>query len=208
MPKDEAYYFRQTPEPLCRELVKLIPDLKRSASVFIPFAGEGEWIRSLPDTTNIVFTETEYGTDYKTIDLEETVVDWVVCHPPVEESLYSLVDYFAGKAHDGLAFLVNAHDLSTLTPSRLKNLYEEKGVYIHKIVVCHVKKWGLSYFVIVKNRCCIACKRKKQGCCPKLSEEEKARIQAEHDEHERKEMEERLKAGERFDFFDFVEGSF
>ena len=203
--KDEAYYYRQTPEPLCRELLKLVPDLKPSSSVFIPFSGEGEWIRSLPSTTNIVFTETEYGSDYMAIDLEETGVDWVICRPPSEES-YPLADYFAGKSSQGFSFLMKSHELEAFTPVRLKALYEEKGVYIHKIVVCDVKKWGPCYFVIFKNRCCIACKKKKGGCCPKLSEEEKARIQAEHDEHERKELEASMKL--RFDFLDFVLGSF
>lgn len=208
--KDESYYFHQTPEPLCRELLKHIPDLSQTAVVFEPFAGEGSWIRSLP-TQNIIQTEIEYGTDYTSVNLEETIVDWVITNPPFcldvegsekrENGIPKLFDYFAGKTSKGYAFLINEQGFASLTPPRLKSLYQEKGVFIYKIVVCNVKKWrGRYYFVIVKNRCCIACKKKKEGCCPKLTEEQKAKIE----EHEHEE----LKLKERFDFFDFVEGSF
>jgi hypothetical protein len=220
MPKDETYYFHQTPEALCKELIKHIPDLNTGDLIFEPFAGEGAWIKALPAEANIIQTEIEHGTDYKTIDLEASLVDWVITNPPFkldnetgtkrENAFFKLAEYFAGKTNKGFAFLANDYCLSAFTPVRLKKLYE-KGVYIHKIVVCSVKKWrGRYFFIIFKNRCCLACKRKKQGCCPKLSDEERAKIFAEIDEEERKEKEEELKKakGERFDFFDFVEGIF
>jgi len=215
--KNEAYYFHQTPETLCRELLKHIPDLDPTATVFEPFAGEGAWVRSFPETQNIIQTEIEYGKDYTSVNLEETPVDWVITNPPFcldvegsekrENAFYKLADYFAGKTSKGFAFLINEQCLSALTPPRLKHLYQEKGMYVYKMVVCNVKKWrGRYYFVIFKNRCCIACKKKKEGCCPKLTAEQKAKMEAEHDEHEREEMKKLMK--ERFDFFDFVEGSF
>ena len=223
MPKDDFYYLEQTPEALCKELIKHIPDLKSGDLVFEPFSGEGNWIKSLTEY-NTITTEIEHGTDYRSINLEETLIDWVITNPPYrilmegeetegkrENAFINLANYFAGKTNKGFAFLLNDKCFSALTPPRLKKLYEEKGVYIHKIVVCSVKKWrGRYFFIIFKNRCCLACKRKKQGCCPKLSDEEKAKIYAEIDEEERKEKEEELKKakGERFDFFDFIEGSF
>lgn len=220
MPKDDFYYLEQTPEGLCKELIKHIPDLTKTDLIFEPFAGEGAWIRAFSPEQNLILTEIENGTDYKTIDLENTLVDWVITNPPFrleaeggkrENAFIQLANYFAGKTNKGFAFLLNDKCFSALTPPRLKKLYEEKGVYIHKIVVCSVKKWrGRYFFIIFKNRCCLACKRKKQGCCPKLSEAERAKIFAEIDEEERKEKEEEMKKakGERFDFFDFLEGSF
>jgi len=223
MPKDDFYYLEQTPETLCKVLVKHIPDLNSGDLVFEPFSGEGNWLKALTEQ-NTISTEIEHGTDYRSINLEETLVDWVITNPPYrvlmegekedgkrENAFINLANYFAGKTNKGFAFLLNDKCFSALTPPRLKKLYEEKGVFIYKIVVCSVKKWrGRYFFIIFKNRCCLACKRKKQGCCPKLSDEERAKIYAEIDEEERKEKEEELKKakGERFDFFDFIEGSF
>ena len=216
MPKDEAYYFHQTPEALCKELIKHIPDFQRTDTYFEPFSGEGNWIRALPEESNIIQTEIEHGTDYRSIDLENVLVDWVITNPPFRldseggkriNAFYKLADYFAGKTNKGFAFLANDYCLSTLTPPRLKKLYQEKGVYIHKIVVCSIKKWrGRYFFIIFKNRCCIACKKKKEGCCPSLTEEEKLKLEL---EHEKEHLEEALlKEKQRYDFFDFIEGSF
>ena len=225
MPKDDFYYLEQTPETLCKELLKHIPDFKTTDLVFEAFAGEGNWVKAMSPDQNVILTEIENGTDYRSINLDEALVDWVITNPPYrilsegeaeggkrENAFIQLANYFAGKTNKGFAFLLNDKCFSALTPPRLKHLYEEKGVYIHKIVVCSVKKWrGRYFFIIFKNRCCLACKRKKQGCCPKMSDEERAKMFAEIDEEERKEKEEELKLmakGERFDFFDFISGSF
>ena len=220
MPKDETYHFHQTPELLCKELLKHIPDVKRGDLFFEAFAGEGSFVRAFPDDCNIIQTEIEHGTDYRSIDLETASVDWVITNPPFKmenevgkltSSFYNLCDYFAGKTNKGFAFLANDSCLSTLTPVRLKHLYETKGMYIHKIVVCSIKKWrGRYFFIIFKNRCCIACKKKKTGCCPKMSEEDKQKMEKEMKEHEEEEEERKVlfNQKERFDFFDFVEGTF
>jgi hypothetical protein len=190
MQKDEVYHFHQTPEALCKELVKHIPDFTTEDVVFEPFMGEGNFVRAFSDTQNLITTEIQDGTDYKSIDLETTLIDWVISNPPfrLEEpdgegatkrvnAFFKLTEYFAGKTNKGVAFLGNSDCLSALTPPRLKKLYEEKHVYIYKIVVCSVKKWrGRYYFIIFKNRY--------------TREEEHYEIK------------------ERFNFFDFIEGSF
>ena len=218
MPKDETYFFHQTPEKLCEELMKHIPDMKPTDIIFEPFAGEGSWLKAFPKEANVIQTEIEHGTDYKSIDLETALVDWVITNPPFrlenaekgkrENAFFKLAEYFAGKTNKGFAFLANDYCLSAFTPVRIKKL-QEKGVYIHKIVVCSVKKWrGRYFFIIFKNKCCLACKRKKTACCPKLTDEEKAKIEAELAEHEKEEKEEMLNQKQRYDFFDFVEGVF
>jgi hypothetical protein len=182
--KNDAYYFHQTPELLCKELIKHIPNLSQSDVVFEPFAGEGAWVRSFPVSQNIITTELEYGTDYTTIDLEKVKVDWIITNPPFcldvpgktkrENAIPKLANHFAGKTNKGFALLINEQGFASLTPPRLKILYETKGVYIYKMVVCNVKKWrGRYYFVIFKNK-------------PKESESKP----------------------ERFDFIDYIEGSY
>jgi len=160
MPKDDIYYFHQTPESLCKELIKHIPDLLPTDTIFEPFAGEGAWLKAFPEV-NVIQTELEQGTDYKSIDLDAEKVDWVITNPPFkldnekgkrqENAFFKLADYFAGKTKKGFAFLGNDYCLSAFTPVRLKKL-KEKGVYIYKIVVCSVKKWrGRYFFIIFKN---------------------------------------------------------
>ena len=185
MPKDETYYFHQTPETLCKELIKHIPYLTTSDLVFEPFSGEGNWLKAFPTNQNVITTEIENGADYRTINLGEKNVDWVITNPPFKiendkcklvNSFYLLCDYFAGKTNKGFAFLANDYCLSTLTPKRMKDLYQNKGVYIYKIIVCSIKKWrGRYFFIIFKNRFCL-----------KMTEEVKE---------------------ERFDFFDYIEGN-
>jgi hypothetical protein len=160
--KDDTYFFHQTPEELCKKLVSNIPDQEDGDTYFEPFAGEGSFVRAFPENSHVITTEKEDGTDYRDIT-DFSKIDWVISNPPFRldehgdgrrvNSFYQLTDYFAGKTQKGLAFLGNDHCLAVFTPKRLRYLYEEKGVYIYKIVVCNVKKWrGRYFFVIFKNR--------------------------------------------------------
>ena len=49
----------------------------------------------------------------------------------------------------GIAFLGNERCFSTLTPKRLKDLNDNHNLYIHKIIVCNIKKWRGRYFFII-----------------------------------------------------------
>lgn len=159
--KDDTYHFHQTPYELCKELVKHIA-INKNDIVFEPFAGEGAFVKSFPYPENVITTEIEHGTDYKSIDLDKTKVDWVISNPPFRldreegkrtNSFYELVNYFSGKTRKGFAFLGNDRCFSVFTPKRLKYLYEEKGVYIWKIIVCNVKKWrGRYFFIVFRNK--------------------------------------------------------
>jgi hypothetical protein len=186
MIKDDTYFFHQTPEALCKELIKHIPNLNSDDVIFEPFSGEGSWLNSFPKDATIIQTEIRNGTDYKDIDLDKIRVDWVISNPPFRledeagirtNAFFKLTDYFAGKTNKGIAFLGNDYCFSAFTPKRLKILYETKGIYIYKIVVCNIKKWrGRYFFVIFKNR--------------------NSNIINEN------------QCIERYDFFDFIEGSF
>lgn len=203
--KDEIYYSIQTPLELCRELVKHIPHLEDNELIFEPFAGEGGFVNALPNN-NMLTTEIENGTDYRSVDLDTAGVDWVITNPPYKilddngkrvNAFYPLLEYFCGKTNKGVAFLANDRCFSTLTTNRLKHLYEVKGVYIYKIVTCAVKKWrGRYYFVIFKNRCCKACNHKNEGCCPSPPKLERQTAQDIQEEKE------------RYDFYTYLEGNY
>lgn len=167
--KDDTYYFHQTPPELCVELVKHI-NLTNDDIIFEPFAGEGAFVRAFPNQNNVITTEIEENRDFKSINLDETKVDWVITNPPFRlneaprqegeagpapkriNAFYEICEYFAGKTTKGFALLGNDVCLGTFTPKRLKYLYDEKHIHIHKIVVCNIKKWrGRYYFIIFKN---------------------------------------------------------
>lgn len=206
--KDEAYYFHQPPVSLCRELLQKL-ELNPTDCVFDPFAGEGHWIKSFGMEQNIIQTEIENGTDYKNIHLETTKVDWVITHP---KEVFPCIEYFAGKTNKGVAVL-GKECLCEFTPLRLKNLYE-KGIYLHKIVVCSVKKWGNAFFLIFKNK-----PSKKKPCCSGCGNNKPCEGKEAHNSHDHSHDNSHDHSHDhspepepvekvRFDFFDFVEGDF
>jgi hypothetical protein len=152
MIKDEVYYFHQTPEELCIELIKHVP-LIQGDQVLESFRGEGSFYNNFPDFVEKDWCEITEGRDYKDYDKE---FDWIITNPPFrleesgkrENAFYKLLKYYTNKAKKGIAFLGNDFCFSTLTPKRLKDL-NESGWYIHNIICCSVKKWRGRYFFII-----------------------------------------------------------
>lgn len=151
--KDETYYFHQTPELLCKELMKHIP-LKDNDVVLEPFKGEGSFYNNFPDNVMKEWCEIQEGKDYQDYDKS---VDWVISNPPFRletkkgrvNSFFYLLNYFASRVNKGIAFLGNDSCFSTLTPKRLKELNDKYDLFIHDIVVCNIKKWRGRYFFII-----------------------------------------------------------
>ena len=151
--KDEVYFFHQTPELLCKELIKQIP-LEDNDNVFEPFKGEGSFYNNFPVNVSKDWTEIEEGRDYRDYDKP---IDWVISNPPFKlvrdkgrvNSFYYLLNYYASRVNKGIAFLGNDSCFSTLTPKRLKELNINHNLFIHDIVVCNVKKWRGRYFFII-----------------------------------------------------------
>jgi len=152
MEKDDAYYFHQTPELLCRELIKYV-DLQEGDKVLEAFRGEGSFYNSFPEFVEKDWTEITEGRDYKDYTGE---IDWVITNPPFrlddgvkrENAFFKILKHYTTKAKKGIAFLGNDSCFSTLTPKRLKEL-NESGWYIHNVVVCNVKKWRGRYFFMI-----------------------------------------------------------
>ena len=167
MVKNDDYYFHQTPPDLCKVLLDKIPELDSNSVVYEPFKGEGGFTRWLEGKVKVLYhTELEEGKDFRDFEWVEPI-DWVISNPPFRiddlqgkriNAVWYFVDYYAkkfneGKITKGFAFLMNDYCLGTFTPKRMKEL-EEKGLYVHKISVCSVKKWrGRYYFVIFKAKC-------------------------------------------------------
>ena len=151
--KDETYYFHQTPESACIELIKEIP-LEENDRVLEAFRGEGALYNNLPPFVIRDWCEILEGRDFK--DYIEPI-DWVVSNPPFRlesktgrvNSFYYLIDYYASRVNKGIAFLGNDSCFSTLTPKRLHELQEKHNLHIHKIIVCNIKKWRGRYFFII-----------------------------------------------------------
>jgi hypothetical protein len=203
--------------------------MKETDCIFEPFAGEGNWVRSFPHTCSVIQTEIVNGTDYRSINLDEVTPDWVITNPPFRlenddptkkrfNSFYHLIEYFAGRTNKGFAFLANDSCFSTLTPPRLKKLYNEKNMYLYKVVVCSVKKWrGRYFFLIFRNRCCKGCGGKKEACssCPDKENQEPNEEPNQEpnqepvvDHSHEHEHEHEHEAVERYDFLDFIEGTY
>jgi len=157
MPKNEEYYFHQTPEELCKELIKKV-DIEEGDSLLEPFKGEGAFYNNFPTNTINHYCEIEEGIDFKSFN---NIVDWVITNPAFRlvddnnkkvNSFYYLLNYYADKVNKGVCFLGNDYCLTTLTPKRIKEL-NERGLFLHKIIVCCVKKWrGRYFFMIFKKQ--------------------------------------------------------
>jgi hypothetical protein len=153
MEKTDEYYFHQTPVELCKMLIKEV-DLVEGDRVLEPFRGEGAFYNCFPEFVEKDWCEIVEGRDYKAYDKE---FDWAISNPPFHfkdsgkkvNSFYALTEYFAIKAKKGIAFLANDYCFSTLTPLRLKELNDKHNLYIHRIVVCNIKKWRGRYFFII-----------------------------------------------------------
>lgn len=150
--KSDIYLFHQTPEELCKILLKEVP-FEDGDRVLEPFKGEGAFYNNFPDNVVKDWTEIEEGRDFK--DYNEPI-DWVVSNPPFRletgkkrvNSFYYLLEYYLSRVTKGVCFLANDKCFSALTPKRLKAM-NEKGFYLTRIIVCNIKKWRGRYFFIL-----------------------------------------------------------
>lgn len=152
--KDDFYYLEQTPKELAKELINQTP-FDNADTIYEPFKGEGAFYDNYPENTFKVYTEIEEGLDYKNYSQP---YDWVVTNFPFRiydekkdkmvNSVAHFLEYFSKRARKGMGFLVNDKCFSALTTKRLQDLQND-GWYIHKIIVCAVKKWRGRYFYII-----------------------------------------------------------
>jgi hypothetical protein len=159
MPKTEEYYFHQTPSELCKLLIEKV-DIVSGDSILEPFRGEGAFYDNFPNDCIKYYCEIEEGLDFRSFNNK---VDHIITNPPfrlVDEnnkkvnSFYYLLNYYADKFNKNLCFLGSDQCLCSLTPKRMKEL-NDRGLYLHKIIVCSIKKWrGRYFFMIFKKEQC------------------------------------------------------
>jgi hypothetical protein len=152
---DNTYLFHQTPSKLANDLLSFVP-LVENDIVLEPFSGEDAFYNAFPDFVQKEWCEIERGRDWKSY---EDKVDWVISNPPFrletegkrENAFFKILHHFSKRVKKGIAFLGNDYCLSTLTPRRMQMLNEE-GIFLHKVVVCSVKKWRGRYFFMIFKR--------------------------------------------------------
>lgn len=201
----KAEDFVKCPLSLCKELYQKLPDWEANMEILDPFTGEGEWfsaIRILNPGNNFWSAGTERCA-WNGVKIDEHHIDWVVSNPPElvegDNGYLKTLCEFAGRTQKGIALLIPASTFPYLQPVMLEKLYEIKGLYMWKIVVCRWKGRPY-YFTIFKNRCCKNCNLLDEGCCPdEPSVEEKEEMP--HHRHN---------SGNkpRFDFFDYLDGEY
>jgi hypothetical protein len=156
--KDDTYYLHQTPQSLCERLMDYI-DFTEGDRVHEPFKGESGFFNCFPETTINTWTEIKENKCYKSFTDK---VDWVITNPPFRidtggkgvNSFFFLLKHFMTISEKGIAFLGNDNCWSAFTPKRIKE-FNDDGWFIHKVVVCAIKKWrGRYYFIIFKKEPC------------------------------------------------------
>jgi len=160
MTKDVKYYFHQTPEKLCKDIVRLFQWADNEV-VLEPFAGEGAFYRSLPDNVEKHYTEIEEGMDFRDFDYNNIVVNTVISNPPFrlinsEGKAYNayneILTFFAEKQEiERIIFLVNDACFGSQTVKRMKKL-ETDNLHLIRIVTCDVKKWYGRFYVCEYGR--------------------------------------------------------
>ena len=147
-----VYLFHQTPEELCKKLIKYVP-YEEGDVLLEPFKGEGGFYNNFPTNTINEWCELQQGRCYTSYTGK---IDWVITNPPFKletgnkrvNSFYYLLNYYADRAEKGICFLANHSCWGTLTPIRITEL-NKRGWYLQKAVICNVKKWSGRYYFII-----------------------------------------------------------
>jgi len=147
-----TYMFHQTPEELCKKLIEYVP-IQEGDILLEPFKGEGGFYNNFPTNTINEWCELEQGRDYTSYTGK---IDWVITNPPFKldtgskrvNSFYYLLNYYLDKVDKGICFLANHTCWATLTPKRMADM-NSKGFYLHKAVLCNVKKWSGRYYFLI-----------------------------------------------------------
>lgn len=211
MPEYSVPEHQKTPLSLCKLLFNKLPMPYENMDVLDPFSSESEMsiaIRIL-NNENGIWVAGNSKCEWDGVKIDEHNIDWVVGTPSKEVGYKTAVEYFCGRTDKGVALLTDS--ISDLDPKFLDKIYKKKGVYMWKIVVCSLQG-KTHYFTILKNRCCRACNNKVEGCCPEVKGIKDQPVGAwrafvenkEHMPHHHHTSSNKP----RFDFFDYIEGSF
>ena len=156
--KDDTYYFHQTPEQLCKDIISNIV-FEPDDIVFEPFSGENNFFKNFPEDITKYRCEIEDGLDFKNFDYHGIKPTTILTNPPFrldtdngrKNAFFDILMFFAKTPVKRVIFLCSDYCFGSLTPNRLLKLNNE-GLYIHSLTTCSVKKWRGRYYVITFKR--------------------------------------------------------
>ena len=149
---EEAQYFKfQTPEELCKRIIKAVPWTK-GEFVLEPGRGEGNFYRNLPVRVRKDWCEIREGRDFSKYDGPNP--DTIITNPPLRDKSGGknlVVDWLERClkiTRDRVMALLSNDMLNTLTVKRLRE-YEQWGWGVSRLFVCETEKWANRYYFIV-----------------------------------------------------------
>lgn len=133
-PNDKFY----TPDGVVKLHVDFINDLIGEGLVYEPFAGQGAYLKHLP---NAISTELDNGTDFFEFTSQ---VGTIISNPP-----YSCFDRVLEHSVElnptVISYLIGVNNL---TARRLEYM-NSKGYFLERVKMCKIYKWyGMSYICV------------------------------------------------------------
>ena len=124
MVKDDKYYFHQTPESLCKDIITHI-NFSVDEIVLEPFAGENNFYNNIPDNVEKHRTEIEDELCYKSFDYEGIKPTAILSNPPFRidgiNAFFDILLFFSKLYYvKNIYFLVNDQCLGSLTIFKIK----------------------------------------------------------------------------------------
>jgi len=153
--KDDKYYFHQTPETLCKDIIERII-FKEDDIILEPFAGEGNFYHNFPENIEKHKCEIEDGMCYKNFDYENIKPTICCSNPPYvldgKNAFFEILNFYSKiKSLERLIFLCNDQCVGSLTPLRMQKL-NNNNLFINKITTVNVKKWRGRYYILEFSR--------------------------------------------------------
>ena len=153
--KDDQYYFHQTPEELCKDIISNIP-FNDDDILYEPFSGEGNFYNNFPEELEKHKSEIEDGLDFRDFDYEGTNVNTIITNPPFKlngrNAFFDILLFFAKIRHIKKMYILgSSYCFSSLTPPRMLKL-NQAGIYLSKITCVNVKKWHGRYYIMHFSR--------------------------------------------------------
>lgn len=149
--KDEKYYFHQTPESLCKDIIQRII-FKEDDIILEPFSGEGNFYYNLPQNIEKYKCEIEEGMCFKNFDYENIKPTMVISNPPFlldgKNAFFEIVNFYSKiKSLKRLIFLCNDNCVGSLTPIRMQKI-NNNNLFLNKKTTVNVKKWRGRYYIL------------------------------------------------------------
>ena len=154
--KDTKYYFHQTPESLCKDIISNIP-FEINDIVLEPFGGENGFYDNIPDEIEKYRCEIEDEAGcFKDFNYDEIKPTTIITNPPFKldnkNAFFDILFFFSEKRSiKKMYILCNDACFGSLTPNRMFKV-NEKGMFINKITTVSVKKWRGRYYVVEFSR--------------------------------------------------------